>query len=1452
MSSGNAERERKREEARLERLKAVQNHQIQQQPRQDTFAEQPIFDLPVQRKNDDKTSRLIKSVLGDYSYVQPTLSNSSLIGVTRTPITPCTPIVTPRDEPFPLLHESSSSKTGTRANGTHHGSNGSTTTRPDHRLHKLNNKHYSNGVADDNVTNDNKPSSVDANRHRRQSGRASSNSSRERSRSSAPPGGGRSRSKSNDAAGASSRGERRKTSPPGGGDDSKARDSSSSYKSAVNGVVVPPNGVVIGGAGKHEDKPKLRVSIQNANKYNSHSSDLEFILKEMKVNPPLTAINTPRKDESKFSFPAPKDILVPSYHNRGKAVQSPIHRKEKPVRSDSVLKNDLIVSSSSDESDLESQPSIKAKRSTQNKRYSRSSANNASDSGSESDSGSSCEGETSAPGTPHHGNNHDQQQLHTPQRSEDEDENEKEDKNNSPWNLENVIRKINEETAPAATIGSSSNQTDQCNNVTSTVKESSEPQVTSSFPDDVWDYTGSKTLPSPMDIIKPNGLDHVKQEVPESTVNEAFIARIDSDDCEPDASNIRASGPSSVDVASSDGEISASDCASIETSDVKVSKISPNAAPSTTTFNLCHNNNNNVSDKKKKSEAVIKSEPPSSRESPPNLVTTFISSPASSKKPRSSNSTPKKETKKRSKKVKLKTYLSSDSDSSDDDVQRHDSKTHQMFIHSIKDMYVPERIAPLKPDSTESCVAAKNTPPKQTTKQSPPSRKHHRVVGTPPEKTPTKKSKVSTPKYDASSSPVSNKSRKTTENLSPNDNSDKKPTTERAKIKPDPEVTLSHVFDSVIGSTQGAISPLPQRRGESSRRTHSSPRKPYISPVRKLDFDQTSPGHRKARPPDNDNNKLTVSLDSICYKANGRPSIVVHLDLSLLKWIPGSGQQPDDDDDDDDDDDEIITPKPADDIEESEQVEEFEEEIKETALAAAAAAPVVTDDTADRSCSDMDISDSDREDGECSSQIENIQAPTFTSVERETLDSLMTESKSNDSSSKLLSSKQLHDQTMQQVLGDKSIIKPMPKIPKRKHNNDDDNRDTGDRKRFHGDRSPPKYHPADTSDRDHEDDHEWDRKQHPRIRDRRGSTSSTSSRISNRSDGKRSTTTTTKYSSYDRSGRRESRERDYDRPRASRDRTEWDRPDDRVSKKEQARVGPSAELNGNIDRKWMAPDTQREEKMETADYYLIEAKKLKHQADSLMQSRNPQGSNNKMDKLAKSLMYVEAVLSFIQCGIAMEHDRISVNMKIFTMFKDTLNLLIHICRFGGSRDPEISYKERKLNILSLRIQSLLCLKLYKLKRKEAGQLKKAIDDYNKQPHPPSVKPSQAPSPYQTTWNRSTGTPSPMSPTPSPASVGSVGSQGSGDCLPRLTNGNMTSTNSVIVPHRIHSVTQQYIQTIDPLHQCHNLWDQADTQALEFKDFFRDLNFTCGELTLSSSLQHLVKYVRHGLHWLKDT
>ncbi|XP_064608627.1 AF4/FMR2 family member 4-like [Liolophura sinensis] len=268
-----------------------------------------------------------------------------------------------------------------------------------------------------------------------------------------------------------------------------------------------------------------------------------------------------------------------------------------------------------------------------------------------------------------------------------------------------------------------------------------------------------------------------------------------------------------------------------------------------------------------------------------------------------------------------------------------------------------------------------------------------------------------------------------------------------------------------------------------------------------------------------------------------------------------------------------------------------------------------------------------------------------------------------------------------------------------------------------------------------------------------------------------------------------------------------------------------------------------------AEDYLVEAKRLKHEADSLG------------DKKHRSLIYLEAVLSFILSGYAMEQEQICDSTRYFKMYTDTLALLkyTHMGRFRNNHhDSDGPGVEKQLTVLSLRIQSLLCLKLFKLKKAETLRLKKVIDDHNKMSSKPTAS---APSPHQTSWNsRGTGTPSPMSPTPSPAgSIGSVGSQSSNcDVNPsKLANGNLStgtlsSPGCVSVPQRIHSITSQYISHTSYLVQAMDLWDQGDAASAECGDFFERLELETKVLSLHSSIRELVHYVQRGLARLKDT
>lgn len=92
-------------------------------------------------------------------------------------------------------------------------------------------------------------------------------------------------------------------------------------------------------------------------------------------------------------------------------------------------------------------------------------------------------------------------------------------------------------------------------------------------------------------------------------------------------------------------------------------------------------------------------------------------------------------------------------------------------------------------------------------------------------------------------------------------------------------------------------------------------------------------------------------------------------------------------------------------------------------------------------------------------------------------------------------------------------------------------------------------------------------------------------------------------------------------------------------------------------------------------------------------------------------------------------------------------------------------------------------------------------------------------------HRTTGTPSPLSPTPSPSgSVGSVGSNGSNETMstpsrnskPSSASNAMTSPVNVCIPQKIHAMTQQHVLLVNNLVYSQDMWDQAQPVVLEFR------------------------------------
>lgn len=260
------------------------------------------------------------------------------------------------------------------------------------------------------------------------------------------------------------------------------------------------------------------------------------------------------------------------------------------------------------------------------------------------------------------------------------------------------------------------------------------------------------------------------------------------------------------------------------------------------------------------------------------------------------------------------------------------------------------------------------------------------------------------------------------------------------------------------------------------------------------------------------------------------------------------------------------------------------------------------------------------------------------------------------------------------------------------------------------------------------------------------------------------------------------------------------------------------------------------------DHYLAEAKKLKHKADS------------SADKEEKAFFYIEAVLYFARCGKAIEQND-EESRSAFQMYSETLDLLRYTMRNFVNKytHRSLNVPDKRLSALCMRIQSILYMRLYKLRKDHVMRNVKMVTEHFKGPQ----KSTQAPSPY-TSNAKITGTPSPLSPTPSPSgSVGSVGSSGSNEATPSrngkptsATNA-MTSPVNICVPQKIHSMTQQHVLQVNNLLYSQDTWDQAQPVVLEFRDFFMELDRACGPLSLHSSVVHMIEYIEEGVKRLRE-
>ncbi|XP_050084933.1 AF4/FMR2 family member lilli-like isoform X2 [Anopheles aquasalis] len=262
---------------------------------------------------------------------------------------------------------------------------------------------------------------------------------------------------------------------------------------------------------------------------------------------------------------------------------------------------------------------------------------------------------------------------------------------------------------------------------------------------------------------------------------------------------------------------------------------------------------------------------------------------------------------------------------------------------------------------------------------------------------------------------------------------------------------------------------------------------------------------------------------------------------------------------------------------------------------------------------------------------------------------------------------------------------------------------------------------------------------------------------------------------------------------------------------------------------YFEPNVEELSEVRDQNRYLSEAKRLKHAAD------------REGDHLAQAMLYLEAVLFFLLTGDTMERDPIT-EKAAFTMYKDTLCLIKFISSKFRSQlqHPTVQGNiHTKVAILSLRCQSLIYLKLYKMRRLEMKETGKTIGEFN---HKTSTVPAEL---------ANGNTPSPLSPT-------SVGSQSSGyssgqnnqaGSIPPI---NSSPAQCILMPINVHTAYQKQTTLFTNLSTCFDLWEQADSLVIRgnHNEFFIDLDHENGPMTLHSSLYNVVKYVQAGIQKLR--
>uniref|UniRef100_UPI0037E7E535 AF4/FMR2 family member 3 n=1 Tax=Semicossyphus pulcher TaxID=241346 RepID=UPI0037E7E535 len=238
-----------------------------------------------------------------------------------------------------------------------------------------------------------------------------------------------------------------------------------------------------------------------------------------------------------------------------------------------------------------------------------------------------------------------------------------------------------------------------------------------------------------------------------------------------------------------------------------------------------------------------------------------------------------------------------------------------------------------------------------------------------------------------------------------------------------------------------------------------------------------------------------------------------------------------------------------------------------------------------------------------------------------------------------------------------------------------------------------------------------------------------------------------------------------------------------------------------------------------AEYYLHEAKRIKHRADAMV------------DKLGKAVNYIDAALSFMECGKAMEEGPLEAKSP-YTMYSETVELIRYAMRLKSHSGPGARQEDKQLAVLCFRCLALLYWQMFRLKKDHALKYSKVLLDYFKSsPKVPTTPPG---------WNDSgKGTEGP------PSSLSPNAKQ-----LGRGSHGGSNFPSHISIPQRIHQMAANHLNITNSVLYSYEYWEVADNLAKENKEFFNYLNTLSGPLTLHSSIAHAVQYTRQALQWIR--